>query len=84
MEISGFEASEFWSFFVLQWVKDPELSVQPLGLLLWRGFDSCSGNFHMRPKIKIKILYFTWGHLMHTRLVSGVDSQSGGGWTPVT
>ena len=38
-----------------QWVKDPALSLQQLGLLLWHGFDPWPGNFRMpqvRPKKK--------------------------------
>ena len=40
-----------------QWVKDPMLSLQQLGSLLWHGFSLWPGNFHMpavQPKIKIK------------------------------
>ena len=36
-----------------QRVKDPSLWIQWLGSLLWHGFESWSGNFHMpqaRPK----------------------------------
>ena len=32
---------------MLQWVRDPALSLQCLGLLLWCGFDPWPGNFHM-------------------------------------
>ena len=30
-----------------QWVRDPALSLQWLGLLLWLRFDACPGNLHM-------------------------------------
>ena len=30
-----------------QWVKDPALSLQQLGLLLWCRFDPWPGNLHM-------------------------------------
>ena len=43
--------------FVVQWVKDPVLSLQWLGSLLWGGFDSWPRNFCMlqaRPKKKKK------------------------------
>ena len=48
---------ESWSSLVAQWVKDPMLSLQQLGSLLWHGFSLWPGNFHMpavQPKIKIK------------------------------
>ena len=32
---------------MVQQVRDPALSLQQLGLLLWRGFDPWPGNFHM-------------------------------------
>ena len=32
---------------VAQRVKDPVLSLQQLGLLLWHGFDPWPQNFHM-------------------------------------
>ena len=38
---------------MVQWVKDPALSLQQLGLLLWREFDPWPGNFQMpqfRPR----------------------------------
>ena len=35
------------SSLVAQHVKDPALSPQQLGLLLWRGFDPWPGNFHV-------------------------------------
>ena len=35
------------SSLVGQWVKDPSLSLQQLGLLLWFGFSNWLGNFHM-------------------------------------
>ena len=41
------------SSLVAQRVKDPSLWMQWLGSLLWHGFESWSGNFHMpqaRPK----------------------------------
>ena len=40
---------------MLQWVKDPALSLQQLRLLLWLGFKPWPGNFHMpweHPKQK--------------------------------
>ena len=37
----------FWISLVVQWVKDPALLLQRLGLLLWRRFDPWPGNFHM-------------------------------------
>lgn len=39
----------------MQWVKDLELSLQRLSLLLWRVFNTWPGNFQMllvRPKKK--------------------------------
>ena len=36
-----------WSSPVAQQVKDPALSLQRLGLLLWRGFDPWPGKFHV-------------------------------------
>ena len=42
-------------FLVAQWIKDPMLSLQCLGLLLWHGFSLWPGNFHMlwaQPKKK--------------------------------
>ena len=36
-----------WSSLVVQWVKDPALSLQRLGSLLWCGFSPCLRNFHM-------------------------------------
>ena len=36
-----------WSSLVVWWVKDPVLSLQRLGLLLWRGFHPWPRNFHM-------------------------------------
>ena len=35
------------SSFVGQWVKDPALPLQQLRLLLWLGFSSWPGDFHM-------------------------------------
>jgi len=32
---------------VAQWVKDPALSLQWFGLLLWYGFNPWPGKFHM-------------------------------------
>ena len=32
---------------MVQWVKDLALSLQCLGLLLWRGFSPWPKNFHM-------------------------------------
>ena len=32
---------------VVKWVEDPALSLQHLGLLLWREFDPWPRNFHM-------------------------------------
>jgi len=43
------------SYPVVQWVKDPELSLKWLRLLLWHGFDPRHMNLHMprvRPKKK--------------------------------
>ena len=40
---------------MVQWVKDPVLSLQWLRSLLWRGFDPWPGNFHLpkeQPKKK--------------------------------
>ena len=42
-----------WISLVDQWINDPVLSVQWLGLLLWHGFDPWCGNFHM-PQVKKK------------------------------
>ena len=39
------------SSMVSQWVKDLALSVLWLGSLLWHGFDSWTGNFHM-PQVQ--------------------------------
>ena len=44
-----------WCSLVTQWVKDPALSLQRLGSLLWCGLDPWPGNFHMpwaQPKYK--------------------------------
>ena len=41
------ENSKWIGSLVTQWVKDPLLSLQQLGLLLWRGFCPWPGNFHM-------------------------------------
>ena len=35
------------SSLVVQWVKEPELSLKWLGLLPWHGFDPRPRNFHM-------------------------------------
>ena len=32
---------------MVQWVKDLVVSLQQLRMLLWHGFDSWPGNFHM-------------------------------------
>ena len=32
---------------MVQWIKDPALSLQLLGSLLWQGFDPQPGDFHM-------------------------------------
>ena len=40
-----FKETVLWSSLVAQWVKDPGLSLQHLGSLLWRGFDPWPGNF---------------------------------------
>ena len=37
----------FKSSLVIQWVKDPALSVQQLGSLLWLGFNPWPRNLHM-------------------------------------
>ena len=42
---------------MIQWVKDPALSLQWLKLLPWHRFDLWPRNFHMpgaQPKIKTK------------------------------
>ena len=31
---------------MVQWITNPVLSLQKLGLLLWCGFDPWPGNFH--------------------------------------
>ena len=44
-----------------QWVKDPALLLQELGLLLWYGFDAWPGNLRMpsvHQKNKEKRNYF--------------------------
>ena len=44
---------------VVQQVKDPVLSLQQLGLLLWLGFSPWPRNFHMpwvMPKKKKKLI----------------------------
>ena len=44
------------SCLVVQWVKDPALSLLWLGLLLWCGLQLWPGNFHMSwvpPKKKV-------------------------------
>ena len=49
------------SSLVVQWVKDPALSLQQLGSLLCLGFDPGPGNFHMlwaRPKKKGRSIVF--------------------------
>ena len=46
-----------WVGVLGQQVKDLELSLQPLGSLLWHRFDLWPGNFCMqrpRPKIRVK------------------------------
>ena len=48
---------------MVQWVKDPALSLQQLRLLLWLGFDPWPRNFHrlrMWPK-KITVFYTSSG-----------------------
>ena len=55
--LNGLKNKNPRSSFAVQWVKDQVLSLQQLGLALWRGFNSWPGNFHMpcvQPKIKIK------------------------------
>ena len=42
-------------FPVAQRVKDLALSLQWLGLLLWRGFDPWPGNFHMLRRQQKKV-----------------------------
>ena len=50
----GLQADPPWSSLVAQWVKDLELSLQQLRLLLGHGFDAYSGNFHMLQACPIK------------------------------
>ena len=38
---------ELGSSLEAQWLKDPALSLQWLGSLLWHGLDPWPGNFHM-------------------------------------
>ena len=38
---------QLWSSLVAQQVKEPALSLQQLGSLLWHGFDPWPGNFCM-------------------------------------
>ena len=48
--LRGWHAQEFrsaQSSLVAQGVKNPALSLQQLGSLLWYGFDPWPGNFHM-------------------------------------
>ena len=45
---------EMGSSLMVQWVKDPELSLQWLGLLLWHGFHPWPRNSHM-PQGKKKV-----------------------------
>ena len=42
-----FKAITIWHSLVVQQVKDPMLSLQQLGVLLWHGFDPWPGNLHM-------------------------------------
>ena len=48
-----------WSSSMVQWVKDPTLSLQWLGSLLWHGFDPWLGNFicHRQGQKKKKVSY---------------------------
>ena len=46
------EESGLWSSLVVQQVKDPVLSLQWLGSLLWLGFHPCPGNFHYSARKK--------------------------------
>ena len=51
--------SHCWISLVVQWVKDMTLSLQGLGMLLWREFDPWPRNFHMpwvQPKKKKKAM----------------------------
>ena len=43
----SFSTQFFWSSFGVHSVKDPELSLQQLGSLLWLGFSPWLRNFHM-------------------------------------
>ena len=43
-----------WSSFMVQWVKDPALSLQWLGSLLWYKFDLWPRNLYVLPKKKKK------------------------------
>ena len=45
--LSGNLEGVSWRSLESQWVKDPALSLQWLGLLLWCGFDPWPRNFHM-------------------------------------
>ena len=56
------ESKNFWSSLVVQWIKDPVLSLLWLRLQLWFGFSPWPMNFHtpwVQPlkKLKKKILY---------------------------
>ena len=43
----GDTSPHMWRSLVVQWVKDPALSLQRRRSWLWRGFDLWPGNFHM-------------------------------------
>ena len=52
-----FKTITIWHSLVVQQVKDPMLSLQQLGLLLWHGFNPWPWNFHVlqaQPKNKLK------------------------------
>ena len=49
-----------WHSLVEPWVKDPALSLQWLGSLLWRRFSPWPGNFHMPWAWPKKIYYYVF------------------------
>ena len=63
---------------MVHWVKDLVLSLQELGSLLWRGFDSCPGNIHMlgdmakKKKIIIFLYYIYIFFFFFTIAIAGV------------
>ena len=71
--IVQFQRVNFRSSLVAQWVKDPMLSLQQLGLLLWHGFDPWPKNFHMarvQPKKNWLVLCYVDFTLMNEKRIT--------------